>query len=76
MSSSSTTTPPVRTQFGLMAEILAAASGQPIAHIRQILADFRAVNAPPGEGDKPMSEYEYQEKRAELMGELPRFWPE
>jgi hypothetical protein len=65
------TTPPIRTKFGLMAEIMAAASGQPIARVRQILADFRDMNVPPGKGDQLMSESEYQEKRAQMMGELP-----
>lgn len=65
---------PVRTRLGLMAEIVAEASGRSLAECRSLLEDIKAVKGAPGDG--PMSESEYQTQRAELMTELPgiRAW--
>jgi hypothetical protein len=57
-----------------MAEIMALASGQPVARIRAMLADFGSVRKAPA--DVPLTEAEYAIQRAKLMAELPaiRAW--
>ena len=65
---------PSRTRSGLMAEVLAAASGRPVESVGALLAAFRA--SCPGFRDAEIPEDEYRRLRAGLMGELPgiRAW--